>query len=98
MVCPHLHEEQLRVRVYFPLETFGYPKYSIKAFWRSTWWYERKGSWKSREFTGGTLQLNRLARWKATAHNITIWQFLDTEGESLLHSGLKKKGVFIAIT
>jgi hypothetical protein len=71
---------------------------SIKAFWRSTWWYERKGSWKSREFTGGTLQLNRLARWKATAHNITIWQFLDTEGESLLHSGLKKKGVFIAIT
>ena len=37
-------------------------------------------------------------RWKATAHNITIWQFLDTEGESLLHSGLKKKGVFIAIT
>ena len=29
-------------------------------------------------------------RWKTTIHNITIWLFLDTEGENRLYSGPKK--------
>jgi hypothetical protein len=36
-------------------------------------------------------------RWKSTAHNITIWLFLDTEGENRLYSG-PKKGVLLTIT
>ncbi len=36
-------------------------------------------------------------RWKTTIHNITIWLFLDTEGENRLYSG-PKKGEFLHLT
>ena len=30
-------------------------------------------------------------RWKTAIHNITIWLFLDTQGENRLHSGPNKR-------